>query len=164
MVAIMDAQMKTSALLVAVLTFPVSHAFAADASGSGALALAAIVAESAPLPAAEKKTMASYLAGSLAHAAKKGTIKVSANSIRCRLSNVAIQEHSCTLEFGAKKRELKGRKAHELYATLAEIGIQEDGAAGSIFRGLSHLVCEIKPRDIADQGGGGASCKYSAGA
>jgi hypothetical protein len=56
---------------------------------------------------------------------------------------------------------LMGRRAHELYATLAEIGVQADGAAGSTFEALSNLKRAIKPSEVQQKAGGGAHCDYS---
>jgi hypothetical protein len=59
---------------------------------------------------------------------------------------------------------LKGRRAHELYATIGEVGVPSEGAAGSVFERLSDLNCTINPNEIAQKGGGGASCTFDAGA
>ncbi len=39
-----------------------------------------------------------------------------------------------------------------------------DGAAGSTFESLSHLVCTIDPQVIAQKAGGGADCTFDPGA
>jgi hypothetical protein len=153
--------MKTLALALSALALTASHALAADVSGNGALALAAIVAQYGPLPPAEKKVLAGFLEGSLGYSAKKGTIKVSAESIQCRTSNIAIADHSCDLKFGARTHTLNGRKAHELYATLAEVGIAENVGAGSVLRSLSKLACEINPAEVSQKDGSGANCKFT---
>jgi hypothetical protein len=72
-------------------------------------------------------------------------ITVAAGAVTCRASNVDITQHSCDLTFGAKKATTQGRKAHELYATLAAVGVPPDGAAGSIFEAVSNLDCTIDP-------------------
>jgi hypothetical protein len=135
-----------------------------DLSGSGALALAALVGESAPLPANEKAVLAAFLAGNTAvtpHAGK--TITVTADSVTCRASNVDLTDHSCDLVFGKTKASLTGRAAHELYATLVEVGVPSDGAAGTIYEGLSHLSCSVDPAEIASKDGGGAKCRFTPG-
>jgi hypothetical protein len=99
------------------------------------------------------QTNVAYLAGE--------TTLVSADKITCRASNVDITEHSCDLAFGKKTVMLMGRRAHELYTTLAEIGVQAEGAAGSSFAALSNLKCAINPSEVQDKSGGGAHCDYS---
>ncbi len=90
-------------------------------------------------------------------------IKVEAQSISCRASNVDISEHDCTLKFATATRMLRGRAAHELYATLIENGAASDGAAGSIFEALSQLDCTIKPGEVKQKAGGGANCTTKPG-
>ena len=85
-------------------------------------------------------------------------ITVAAGAVTCRTSNVDITQHSCDLTFGAKKVATHGRKAHELYATLAEVGVPPDGAAGSIFEAVSNLDCTIDPAQVKQKAGGGANC------
>ena len=125
-------------LLLALLL--ATHAAAAEtANGSGALALAALVGNVAPsLGAAE-----------------------TAQKITCRAGNVDITSHSYDLTFGGHVVSLKGRSAHERFATLAEIGVQPDGAAGSIFEALSNLKCTIDPNELRQKSGGGAKCQYA---
>ena len=91
-------------------------------------------------------------------------IVVKADNIVCRASNVDITEHSCALTFGHRTVNLKGRGAHELYATIDEVGVPPDGAAGSVFESLSNLNCTIDPNEIAQKAGGGASCTFDPGA
>jgi hypothetical protein len=75
-------------------------------------------------------------------------ITLTAGGVNCRASNVDITLHSCDLTFEAKKVATHGRKAHELYATLAEMGVPPDGAAGSIFEAVSNLDCTIDPGEV----------------
>ena len=91
-------------------------------------------------------------------------ITIKADSIVCRASNIDITQRSCELTFGAKKVALSGRKAHEMYATIAEVGVPADGAAGTIFESLSHLVCTIDPNEVKQKAGGGATCNFDPGA
>jgi hypothetical protein len=140
-----------------------SAALAESADGNGALALAALVAENSPLlGATDKAVLAKFLNGqtNVAYPAGETTL-VSADKITCRASNVDITEHSCDIAFGKKTVMLMGRRAHELYTTLAEIGVQVEGAAGSSFAALSNLKCAINPSEVQDKSGGGAHCDYS---
>jgi len=140
-------------------------AHAQQASGSSALALAALVGIHSPTLSAQDKTALGYmLDGNLTFpfpANKK--IDVKADSVVCRSSNVDISAHSCELTFGAKKVSLKGRAAHELYATVIEVGVPGDGAAGSIFEALKTLACTIDPNEVKQKAGGGASCTFVPG-
>jgi len=88
-------------------------------------------------------------------------ITVAAEKVTCRADNVDITSHSCDLTFDGQVVSLEG-SAHELFATLAEIGIQPDGAAGSIFEALSNLKCTIDPNEVKQKSGGGAECQYAA--
>ena len=54
-------------------------------------------------------------------------ISVEADAIVCRQSNVDISFRSCELTFGPKKVTVKGRKAHEMFATIAVLGVAPDG-------------------------------------
>lgn len=149
-------------LAAAMLSFS-SAALAESADGNGALALAALVAENSPLlGATDRAVLAKFLNGqtNVAYPAGETTL-VSADKITCRASNVDITEHSCDLAFGKKTVMLMGRRAHELYTTLAEIGVQAEGAAGSSFAALSNLKCAINPSEVQDKSGGGAHCDYS---
>ena len=149
-------------LAAAMLSFS-SAALAESADGNGALALAALVAENSPLlGATDKAVLAKFLNGqtNVAYLAGETTL-VSADKITCRASNVDITEHSCDLAFGKKTVMLMGRRAHELYTTLAEIGVQAEGAAGSSFAALSNLKYAINPSEVQDKSGGGAHCDYS---
>ena len=141
-------------------------ASAATASGSSALALAALVAaDSRLLTQQDRSVMARMFAGYLNFrypANRKITIK--ADSIVCRASNVDITQRSCELTFGSKKATLSGRKAHELFATIAEVGVPPDAGAGTIRESLSHLVCTVDPNEVKQKAGGGATCNFDPGA
>jgi hypothetical protein len=148
--------------LAAALTLS-SAALAETADGSGALALAAIVAENSPLlGATDKAVMAKFLNGQTDVAYPAGeTTLISADKVTCRMSNVDFTAHSCDLIFGKKTVMLMGRRAHELYSTLAEIGVPADGAAGSTFEAVANLKCAITPSEVKQKAGGGAHCNYS---
>jgi len=157
--------MRKAALLAIPLLLAGHSAFADSAGGNGALALAALVAENSPAVSGFNKTiMARMLNGNLAFAYPAGhTILVKADCVVCRASNVDISAHSCQLKFGPVTHNLTGRRAHELYATIGEIGVFPDGAAGSVFEALSHLDCTIDPNMVKQRAGGGASCTYTPG-
>jgi len=53
-----------------------------------------------------------------------------AGAIDCTAGNVDITAHARKLTFGAETVHIGGRKAHELYATMVEVGISSEGAAG----------------------------------
>jgi hypothetical protein len=155
----------TALLLLGALNAPPA-AFAADArqaSGSGALALAALVGSDSPrLASKDKAALAKLLDGDTKFDFPKGqTITVTADKITCHASNIDIAEHNCALAFGKKDVTLKGRAAHEIYATLLEVGIQPDPGAGNIWVGVSKLDCAIDVAEVQDKSGGGAKCHYA---
>ncbi len=152
-------------LLIAPLLLAGTPALADSTAGSSALALAALVAAHSPHVSVHNKIiMAKMFDGSLAfHFPAGHTIAINADSVTCRSSNVDISAHSCVLKFGGATRNLSGRAAHELYATIAEVGVAPDGAAGSIYEALSHLACTIDPNVVKQRAGGGANCTYTAG-
>ena len=132
-------------------------------SGASGLALAALVGANSPsLGAPEKQALADMLNGDLNFALNTPII-VPADSVSCRQSDVDISHHDCALKFGAATKTLEGRAAHELYATLVENGVPSDGAAGSIYEAVAHLSCAIKPAEVKQRGGGGASCAWAPG-
>jgi hypothetical protein len=156
--------MNLGKIVFVAASLSLASAAAAEAvDGSGALALAALVAENSPLlGTADKAALAAFLDGktNVDYPAGK-TIAVTADKVTCRASNVDIAAHSCELTFGAKTVTLSGRRAHELYATLAEIGVPPDGAAGSVFEAVSGLNCAVAPSEVKEKAGGGAHCGYS---
>jgi hypothetical protein len=137
-------------------------ASAGSVDGNGALALAAIVGEHSPnVIAVNKIVLSRFLNGQTnVHYPPNKKIEVKADSVSCKTSNVDITEHGCELTFGAKKATLHGRKAHELYATLAEVGAPSEGAAGSVFEAVSNLDCTVDPAEVKQKAGGGAHCGY----
>ena len=152
-------------VLAALLLASPQSASAANVNGNGALALAGLVAEYSPLLRAKQKdTMHHLLYGVLTPPPPPEKIVVKADNIVCRASNVDITEHSCALTFGPRAVNLKGRGAHELYATIDEVGVPPDRAAGSVFESLSNLNCTIDPNEITQKAGGGASCTFDPGA
>jgi len=155
--------MTKSILIAFALSLVAPSALAGSMSGNGALSFAALVSPHSPqLTKAEKSILAKYLAGEAEAKFPKGlSFSVKADSVTCRISNVDITFHSCDLTFGAKKVSIKGRLAHELYATLVENSVPGDGAAGSMFEAVGAVECKINPGDVASRGGGGASCDYA---
>jgi hypothetical protein len=134
-----------------------------SSSSAGALALAALIGAHSPaLGAPQKQALADMLDGNLAFASN-APISVAADGVACRQSDVDISHHDCTLKFGAATRMLTGRIAHELYATLIENGVPSDGAAGSSYESVSHLACTIKPDEVKQKDGGGATCAWAPG-
>lgn len=154
--------MKTVGLFAVLLLMMNTSASAASANGSSALALAALVAEnSTALDPTQRKTIARLFEGDLSVSYPSDRkIVVKADAIVCRASNVDITARSCELKFGAQKVALKGRKAHELFATLMEAGVPPDGAAGSVFERLSNLSCTLDVNEIQQKAGGGAGCVF----
>lgn len=139
---------------------------AGSAIGSSALALAALVAADSPsLGGNEKAVMARLLAGDANFAFPPNmTILVRADAIVCRASNIDITRRSCELTFGTQQVMVEGREAQGLFATMAEMGIAPEGAAGTIYESLSQLSCTIDPAEIRQKSGGGADCMFEAGA
>ena len=141
-------------LATLVLAFAITLGRAEAASSAG------VIAPHAPaLAPFQKQRIAHIFDGNLTGAGV-GPLTVTATKVLCRTSNVAIDVRSCTLTFGAKTATLTGRLANELFATLVENGITPDGAAGSIYAGLSGLTCTLRPSVIRQASGGGARCTF----
>jgi hypothetical protein len=137
-------------------------AMAQSAQGHSALALGRIVGGYSPLLTASKKAvLAALMAGHAASVAAAANITINADQVRCRAGNVDITAYRCDLKFGAWTKHLSGRAANELFATLGEAGVPDDGAAGTIYHSVSNLSCTISPHDVAQNTGGGASCAYT---
>jgi hypothetical protein len=131
-------------------------------TGNGALALAALVAANSPLlPAPDKAAMAALLDGEpdLSFAAGR-KISIAADRVTCKAGDVDISRHSCTLAFGGQTATLSGRAAHELFATLIEVGVAPEGAAGTVYAGLTKLRCLVDPNEVLNKDGSGASCEF----
>ena len=153
---------KTIGLVLLCALAP-AGAQAGASSGSNALALSAIVGELSPQTSPlYKKLLAVFLSGNAVAPHPKGLrIAVKADAIDCRAGNVDITSRACTLTFGAKKIELSGRKAHELYATLIENGVVLEGAAGTSHASITALDCIVDADEVAEKAGGGARCAYN---
>jgi hypothetical protein len=157
--------MKKIALLALVLLANPAAAASTTSTGPSGLALAAIVAShSRALGVVDRVALTRLFAGrtNFGYPANR-RITVSADAIDCKVSNVDITERSCDLTFDTSKRTIKGRDAHELYATLMEVGVAPDGAAGTINVMASHLLCTIDPNAIKQKDGSGAECKFDTG-
>ena len=156
------------------LTVPLllaSHGVSADAStmtatGRGALALASLVAEQSPTIRARDRTVLRQMFNGRATVdfPTGRKIEVRADSMVCRVGNVDITQHDCTLTFGNRTVRAEGRRAHELYTTLIEVGVRQEGAAGSLHLALSALVCNVDPQVLRQRAGGGAECSFTTGA
>ncbi len=146
---------------LSLLTHP---AAAAGVMGNSALALSALVAANSPvLSAGDKRVMAALFDGQIdvpLPAGKK--ISVQADGIICKAGDVDITHHACTLAFGKQTSTLTGRAAHEFFATMIEVGVQPEGAAGAMYAGISHLNCTVDPNEVEQQDGGGATCNFDA--
>lgn len=161
----MRTALGSALVLACAFTVPTAPAVAdgTGSSGAGALALAALAGAHSPaLSLPQKHALAHMLDGDLGFGLN-APIAVAADSVSCRQSDVDISHHDCTLKFGAATRTLGGRAAHELYATLAENGVPGDGAAGSFYEAVSHLACAIKPAEVKQKAGGGATCAWTPG-
>src|SRR6516164_435318 len=75
-----------------------------------------------------------------------------------------LRRTRASFTFGAKTANLTGRKAHELYATMAEAGVSSQGSPGMMYESLSHFICIIEQHEIAQKGGGIANCTFDPGA
>jgi hypothetical protein len=154
------------AVLLILLTASVAaRAAPVTVSGQAALALAALVGEYSPLLSAhDQHTLARVLDGNLqGHLGATQVITVQADSIVCRASNVDITARSCELTFGTNKPTVRGRKAHELFATLVEVGVPSEGAAGTVFESLTQMTCTVDLNQLRQRAGGGAVCSFSPG-
>jgi hypothetical protein len=159
-------QIKRLACVALLLAAEQNTALAASATATGpaALALAAVVAEHAPLPRYQRRVLASLFDGRTTfHLLPIDKISVAAASVVCRTSNVDITARSCELTFRTNKRTVHGREANEVYATMAAAGIAAEGAAGSLIESISKLACTIDPREISKKAGGGADCTFETG-
>jgi hypothetical protein len=137
-------------------------AFADEAGGNDGLALAARVGTLSPtLARVHKAELARFLNGDAHVASGAAAFAVTAKSVQCRVSDVDITEHSCTLAFGSRTVTIKDREAQALFATLGEVGVRAEGAAGSMYREVDGLSCKIDPQAIGQEGGSGAECTFT---
>jgi hypothetical protein len=134
------------------------------AGGPTALAIAAVVGQYSPLlSAGDKKVLAGLFDGNTKTGYPNKKLTVTADTVMCRLSNVAITQRSCDITFQkGKQHSLKGREANEVFATLASAGVTAQGAAGSMIETITKLSCTLDPAVIKDNSGGGADCSMQA--
>lgn len=155
--------MKRSLIICAIPIICAGPAGAADASGNGALSLAALVGQHSPaLTAGEKSLLGAYLDGRPKRRYRPGVkVVVRTDEVACRISDVDITAKSCNLKFGSRAVSLMGREAQDLYATLIEVGVPSSGAAGSIYESVKALACTVDPAAVRAEGGGGAKCTFT---
>lgn len=156
---------RLTCLAVALLTVTASATSAAPATANGpaALALAGVVALYSPLLTADEcETVSAFFVGqSGVRYAKK--ITVTADKVVCKVSNVDITARSCELTFKGAKQTITGRRASEIFATEAMVGVPADGAAGSMVESISKLNCTLDPAEIKQKASGGATCSFEIG-
>lgn len=161
----MKSRNQTLILILAAGVLLVSQrAMAATCNGAGALNLASVIAAHSPvLSPAEKHVMAQFFDGhrNVAFPATK-KISIRADLVDCKEGDVDITKSICMLTFGAKNVILTGHAAHEVYGTLAQLGVVQEGAAGSLEETLSNVVCTINPHAIAQMDGERADCSFHA--
>lgn len=157
--------MKSGTLAVFATFLLATGASAAPATvtGPNALALAGVVALYSPLLSGEERETAAALFVGEKDIPYGKKITISADKIVCRVSNVDITARSCELTFKGKKQTIAGRRASEVFATVALAGVPSDGAAGSIFESLSNLSCTLDPKAIKQKDGSGANCSFEPG-
>ena len=158
--------MRRAWLLAVPLLLASQAAPAATTSGSAALAVASLVADQSPTIRPRDRTVLRRLFGGRAEATFPigRKIEVRADSVVCQAGNVDITQHDCTLTFADRTVSEQGRRAHELYATLIELGARPEGAAGSLHAGVSALACTVDPHVVGQRAGGGAECSFTPGA
>ena len=133
------------------------------ASGPSALALAAVVGSYGELDSFDGRAMTGLFEGKRLVITRVDNITVTADSVVCKMSNVDLTARSCELTFKSGKRNLTGRRANEVYGTLAIAGVKSEGAADSIIESVTKLECTIDPAQIKQKSGGGAICTFEAG-
>jgi hypothetical protein len=136
-------------------------AAAATSSGYAALAVGAIVGGYSPLLAAPQRGVLAKVFNGEAASAAGGAIHVNVDSIVCHAGDVDISAYRCDLKTGTYKVRITGRRANELFASLTDMGVASDGAAGTIYVSVNKLQCVIDPAKVAQKDGGGADCVYA---
>jgi hypothetical protein len=155
-----------AAAVVLLAAFGPSAVSAAPATITGptALAVAAVVAQYSPvLNPGERKVIAGLFDGNIRMSYPIRTLSVGADTVMCRVSNVAIADRSCEIVFKKGKRSLKGRAANEVFATLSLAGVTAEGAAGSMIENVSKLSCTLDLGKIRQNDGSGADCSWESG-
>jgi hypothetical protein len=155
-----------AAAVVLLAAFGPSAVSAAPATITGptALAVAAVVAQYSPvLNPGERKIIAGLFDGNTRMSYPIRTLSVGADTVMCRVSNVALADRSCEIVFKKGKRSLKGRAANEVFATLSLAGVAAEGAAGSMIENVSKLSCTLDLGKIRQNDGSGADCSWESG-
>lgn len=156
--------MAAVAVLLAAIDPSAVSAAPATVTGPTALAVAAVIAQYSPvLNPGERKVIAGLFDGNTRMSYPIKTLSVGADTVMCRISNVAIADRSCEIAFQKGKRSLKGRAANEVYATLASAGVTAGGAAGSMMANISKLNCTLDLGKIRQSDGSGADCSWESG-
>jgi hypothetical protein len=156
--------MKRAFCLVIPLALGSAPVCAAQSSGNGALALAAqIGAEDPSLSAQQKSVLASFLNSQTNVPLPAGvrTITVKVDKISCRMGDVDIGLHDCTLTFGSQTITKSGTAGQMFLATMQENGVPSDGAAGTIFYNATAVTCTIDAAQVESHDGGGAKCTFA---
>jgi hypothetical protein len=89
------------------------------------------------------------------------TITVKADKISCRMGDVDIGLHACTLTFGSRTVTKSGPAGQMFLATMQENGVPSDGAAGTIFYNATAVSCTIDATQVESHDGGGAACTFT---
>jgi hypothetical protein len=156
--------MKRAFVLVLPFMFASVAAFAAQSSGNGALALAAQIGAEDPALSAKEKSVLTYFLNSQTNVtlpAGVRSITVKADKISCRMGDVDIDLHDCTLTFGSRTVTKSGTAGQMFLATMQENGVPSDGAAGTIFYNATAVTCTIDAAQVESHDGGGAKCTFT---
>lgn len=158
--------MKRVLLLALPVLLASGPSFAVQSHGNEALALAALIGESAPTLSHEDKAVLAHFLGSsgtFALPTHMHHITVKADKVRCRMGDVDLTLHDCQLTFGATTLTATGRSGQTLLATMQENGVASDGAAGTIYYSVAPISCVIDPVEVKSHDGGGATCTFTNG-
>lgn len=152
-------------LLLTVFGQSPASAASTTVTGATALAVAAVVAQYSPLLSGSvKKVIAALFDGNIKVKSPKKKLSVAADTVMCRISNVAIAERRCEITFRkGMQHSLKGREANEVFATLASAGVTAEGAAGSMIENVTKFSCTLDPGEIRQNAGGGTDCSMETG-
>lgn len=156
--------MKRTLILVIPLVLASVPVSAGQSNGNAALTLAALIGADQPsLPRAEKAALASFLNSQTNVTLPAGvrSITVRADKISCRMGNVDIGLHDCTLTFGSRTVTKSGSAGQMFLATMQENGVPSDGAAGTIFYNATAVTCTIDAAQVESHDGGGAKCTFT---
>ena len=156
--------MRRTLVLAIPFLFASVAAFAAQSSGNGALALAAQIGAEDPSLSAQQKSVLTYFLNSqtsVALPAGVRSITIKADKISCRMGDVDIGLHACTLTFGSKTVTKSGSAGQMLLASMQENGVPSDGAAGTIYYNATAVTCTIDATQVELHDGGGATCTFT---